>query len=80
MLCWSPVMYHTLRYPPQLAFWFTRIPVELCVSAIHKVFWCRCRYSNSLVSLKLAKTLICFIVTNTFLANHMLFHASIIGD
>jgi len=74
-------MYHTLQYSSQLAFWFTRIPVELCVSTIHKVFWCRCRFSNSLVSLKRAKTLaICFLVPNTFLANHMLFHASIIDD
>ena len=30
MLCWSPVMSHSWQYPPPLAFWFTRIPVEQC--------------------------------------------------
>ena len=55
----------------------TRIPVELCVSTLHKVFWCSHRHSNSLASLKLA---ICCIVPNTFLANHMHFHASTIDD
>jgi len=48
---------HTWQCPPPLAFWFTRISVELCVSTLHKVFWCSCRYSNPMASLKLAKTL-----------------------
>jgi len=57
MLCWSPVMSHTWQYPPPLAFWFTRIPVELCVSTLHKVLRCSRRHSNSLASLLLIKTL-----------------------
>jgi len=45
-------------------FWSTRIPVELCVSTLPKVFWCCCRHSNSLTSLKLA---ICCVVPNIIL-------------
>jgi len=32
-----PVASHTWQYPPPLAFRFTRIPVELCVSTLHKL-------------------------------------------
>ena len=34
----APVASYTWQYPPPLAFWFTWIPVELCVSTLHKVF------------------------------------------
>ena len=34
----APVASCTWQYSPPLTFWFTRIPVELCVSTLHKVF------------------------------------------
>ena len=77
MLCWSPVMSHTCQYPQPLAFWFTRIPVQLCVSTLHS----SSRHSISLASLNLAKTLsAACIVPNTLLANQMPFRASTIND
>ena len=46
----APVASHNWQYPPPLVFWFIRIPVELCASTFHKVFWCSSRHSNSLAS------------------------------
>ena len=36
--CWSPVVSHTWQYPPPLAFWFTRIPVEIRLPPFPKCF------------------------------------------